>query len=248
MAGVLAGAGYYLGSELWPARDANPKGFFEDVEINAINEDLIRTVTPQRPRRPLDRLFRRRPVQWQRWLAHVPVGANILPNDDIGNRIESEVAKSPFCFKDPRFCYTLPVWRPYLGDAAFLCVFRSPSDTVASILRDCREAPYLANLRISRERVLQVWTTMYRHVLDLHEQAGDWLFLHYDQVLDGSAAPRVESLLGVAADWTFPEASLRRSRSSEPVDERSRRVYLELCRRAQYPSSEARPAKGREAS
>jgi len=41
LAGCLAKSGYFMGDNLYPAREANPKGFFEDPEINAINEMLI---------------------------------------------------------------------------------------------------------------------------------------------------------------------------------------------------------------
>ena len=41
VAGSLAKAGYFMGSSLIPARSANPKGFFEDVEVNMINESLL---------------------------------------------------------------------------------------------------------------------------------------------------------------------------------------------------------------
>jgi hypothetical protein len=38
VAGALAKAGYFMGDRLYPARDANPLGFFEAPEINSINE------------------------------------------------------------------------------------------------------------------------------------------------------------------------------------------------------------------
>lgn len=234
LAGVLAGGGYYMGDNLWPARDANPKGFFEDVEINSINEELIAAVTPARPRRPLGLLYHHRPVQWQRWLAEVPLGTTMAVDERTAMRIARQTQRGPFCFKDPRFCYTLPAWRPYLRSAAFVCIFRSPAETVASILKDCRQAPYLRDLRMSRSRVLLLWNLVYRHVLDTHRSSGDWLFVHYDQILDGSAAPRLEALLGIEGDWRFPEASLRRSTPAGQPSAEAQATYVELCRLAAY--------------
>ena len=244
LAGVLSGCGYYQGDNLWPARDANPRGFFEDVEINSINEELIAGVTPARPRRPLGFVFRDRPVQWQRWLAWVEPGTAVPVDERAAARIRRQVERAPFCLKDPRFCHTLPAWRPFLGDAAMICIFRSPGETVDSILRDCRGAPYLRSLRVSRPRAFALWNLAYRHVLDVHRRHGDWLFVHYEQVLDGSAAPRVEALLGAAGDWTFPEADLRRSGDGGPTPPEALRTYAELCRLAGCEPAAAGPARG----
>ena len=35
-----------MGDSLWPEDEANPKGQFEDREINGINEDLLAEVVP----------------------------------------------------------------------------------------------------------------------------------------------------------------------------------------------------------
>ncbi|MDX1388819.1 MAG: hypothetical protein R3344_06490, partial [Acidobacteriota bacterium] len=77
VAGTLAGAGYFMGEKLWDATPANPKGFFEDQEINAINEDLIAQVLPARPAVLGRWLYRDRPTRLQRWLARVPVTVDI---------------------------------------------------------------------------------------------------------------------------------------------------------------------------
>jgi len=74
VAGTLAKAGYFMGDHLYPGRESNPKGFFEDPEINGINEALLAQIVPKRPRLFGRWLFRSRPLQWQRWLGRVPVG------------------------------------------------------------------------------------------------------------------------------------------------------------------------------
>ena len=67
LAGTLRGAGYYMGAHLLPADEANPRGYFEDDEINAINEALLAAVTPAYSE----------PAYGWRWLAAVPVGAEV---------------------------------------------------------------------------------------------------------------------------------------------------------------------------
>jgi Uncharacterized protein conserved in bacteria len=47
VAGTLASAGYFIGDNLYPRLASNPKGFFEDPEINAINEDLLARILPK---------------------------------------------------------------------------------------------------------------------------------------------------------------------------------------------------------
>ncbi len=233
LAGTLAVAGYYMGEDLYPARDSNPKGFFEGPEINGINEELIRAITPVRPRGPLGRFFRRRPGDNQRWLARVPFDVTFKATPELLARIREQVKRAPFCFKDPRFCYTLPVWRERIGDVAFLCVFRDPGATVRSILKECREIEYLSDLSIDARRAYEVWTLMYRHVLEKHSEQGDWLFLHFDQLIDGSAGPRIEALLGVRPDMGFPDAQLRRSNTRGDVPPETLRVYGQLLERSE---------------
>src|ERR1700677_4686273 len=48
-AGILARAGYFMGDELWPTDVGNPKGQFEDREVNQINDELIASVSPKAP-------------------------------------------------------------------------------------------------------------------------------------------------------------------------------------------------------
>ena len=42
MAGILLNSGYYLGDDLYPARESNPTGFFENSFINGINEQILK--------------------------------------------------------------------------------------------------------------------------------------------------------------------------------------------------------------
>lgn len=236
IAGSLAQAGYFMGEHLVPAYDANPKGFFEDVEVNMINEDILAPLTRKRIVVLGRELFRSRPIVGQRWLAHVPVGTPMPCPDGTDARIEAVTRRLPYCFKDPRFCYTLPVWRPFLKDAVFVCVFRDPSTTAASILKECREASYLRTLRISFSRAIKIWAEMYLHILKNHRREGDWLFLHYDQAIGGDGLSRLERFVGARVDASFPETGLRRS--SPPRDlrvpKRVGQIYRELCDAAGY--------------
>ena len=41
LGGLLHHSGYFSGNHLHPARESNPKGFYEDVVINRINEHIL---------------------------------------------------------------------------------------------------------------------------------------------------------------------------------------------------------------
>lgn len=236
LTGVIAGAGYHVGDNLIVPRQANPKGFFEDRTVNALNEDLLAQVMPARPSGPAARLYKHRARWGQRWLMPLPMGTNIPVPPDVRAQIERLCATQPFCYKDPRFCYTLPAWRDHLEPLPVaLCVFREPGRTVDSILREAHEAAYLRDLRMSRRRALETWTSMYRHVLERHRHRGTWVFVHFDQVVDGTGIDRVEEALGVPLDRTFADAALARSTDDGAGWGRAAtEVYTQLCALAGY--------------
>jgi len=234
VAGSLSKAGYFMGDRLIVPREANPKGFFEDWDINGINEELLAPVVPKRPKILGKERFRYRPLEGQRWLASLPLGTEIHSSPDIAARIRQATIREPYCYKDPRFCYTLPAWEPFLRNVGFVCVFRAPAITAVSILTECREAPYLHTLEMTFRRTLKMWTSMYTHVLEIHRYKGDWLFLHYDQLLNSDGQNRLETFLGAPVDPSFPEASLNRSSSTRRVPGQTWKVYKELCELAEY--------------
>lgn len=244
VAGALGGGGYYMGERLYPAREANPKGFFEDPEINGINEALLAQVVPTRHWALPGNLFRSRLGRGQLWLSMVPVGTEIRCPPRIARRIMEQTAKAPFCFKDPRFSYTLPAWRPFLKDAAFVCIFREPGRTAYSILKECRDAPYLHDLPMDFDKAVSVWTLMYRQILEVHRHAGDWLFVHFDQILDGSAIARLETVLRTEVDAQFSDPALKRSPNDSDAGPEALRVYGRLCELAGYPGRPAAANRG----
>ena len=232
LAGTLSCAGYYVGANLIAARDENPKGFFEDREINSINEALLAEVTPRNPTsdiRPGDE-----DIRWGwRWLASVPLRTEMGCGNALRDRISAQTKRTPFCFKDPRFCYTLPVWRPFFQDTVYLCVFREPARTAQSIVKTVATGIYLHGLRCDFAKAVEIWTLMYRHVLDVHRHHGRWLFVHFDQILDGSALPKLESTLGIRIREPFGDSRLKRSDNVGAVAEDALEVYAALCELAE---------------
>ncbi|MGH7917089.1 MAG: hypothetical protein ACREQE_06440, partial [Candidatus Binataceae bacterium] len=214
---------------------------FEDREINGINEGLLARLFPT-PKRSLgDRLRRRRSHrQWDRWLAEIQPGTLITSSVKLDGRIAAMTARAPFCFKDPRFCYTLPAWRPYLANTLLLCVFRHPAITAASLLKEAQRMRNLSEIgtRIDLELALRVWRLMYTHVLETHRPAGgEWLFMHYDQLVDGTALAQIQRRLEVRGDREFADAMLRRSAPAGPVPPVVVELYRRLCDLAEYQAA-----------
>jgi hypothetical protein len=238
VAGCFAAAGYFLGDDLWDARDANPKGFFEDREINEINEDLLEPVVPRRLSLFGKTFFEHQPIKWQRWLTCLPPDVEIPSSPALIERIKKIVKREPYCLKDPRFSYTLPSWKPFLNNTVFICVFRDPVSTASSIYKECLEVPHLAHpkdgIKISKAQAMKIWTHMYQPILDRHRYQGEWLFIHYNQALTKEGLDKLEEVSRAKVDRSFPTQALSRSQSGAKAPEKSLGIYRDLCQLAGY--------------
>lgn len=124
---ALGALGAELGPNLTPAGADNPRGFFEDADIHALNLALLRTlghdwdtVTPVLPEdlaRPGLEPFRRH--------------ARALLARRLGPR--------PFAFKDPRVCRLLPFWKQVFArmdlEPQYVLVSRHPQAVAGSLAR-----------------------------------------------------------------------------------------------------------------
>ncbi|MEM1127805.1 MAG: sulfotransferase [Bacteroidota bacterium] len=242
VAGLLADPRYHFGNVVAGNRvmtgDArNPKGYFETGLVNRINEAILAPSA-----RRLDGLFKR-PFRGQglirrlllphvtTWGEHLlyrfPAETTFAPPPLEIVAYMQQVVKPPFCLKDPRFCYTLSFWQALAPQAGTLCVFRDPYVTARSMLA----WPWA----LTPKQALQIWTCQYRYALQQADDTEDWLFLHYDQALDGSAWDRLAAFSHAALQTDFPERTLKRSKRLDaspypPADA----LYADLCERAGY--------------
>jgi hypothetical protein len=103
-AGVLAGAGYYMGDDLVLAGTANPKGFFEDRDVNWLNEQILFPYMPFWRRLPkVNQIPSSQPGPNHMWLARVPVHGPLNRSRRVIEKIRYFTERHPFCYKDPRF-------------------------------------------------------------------------------------------------------------------------------------------------
>lgn len=241
LAGILHQAGYFMGDKLYQPGVSNPKGFFEWREINQINEAILSPYG----RRHFFRLIRKireknsvaSPGRNQHWLLSLPVRIRVRnDNPSVLERIKRVSARERFCYKDPRFSYTLPVWKPVLKpDTVFICVFREPQLTVVSILKECRTREYLNDLRINRRLAFQVWCRLYSHILAWNTDVRPhFFFVHYNQIYEGSALPSLSGVLDVELNAAFVDQNLKRPVSTMTLPKKAAAIYRRLCELANY--------------
>jgi hypothetical protein len=234
--GLLSEAGYYMGEELMDPSEANPKGFFEWPYLNRLNEQILEPVTPTRLRffgRFLDQTRPRRGGAQDRWTSRIPLTTTIpSPSLDLLEKMKAVLSKAPYCYKDPRFCYTIPRWQPLLKDTLLVVTFRHPILSARSM---AKLASTEGGLLFEEKQALENVKLTYAHVLRAAKQGGDWLFVHYEQMLNGDCFDRLEAATGATINRDFPKKDLKRTKGEEEqVPPELVETYRELCRLAGY--------------
>ena len=235
LTGILKNAGYFTGehSDYLIKNKANPKGFFEDYEVNTINEDILKQHLINFPESIRKRFFPSYTFYRARWLARIPLYKRISSNVQIDIRIQEVIKNQPFCFKDPRFSYTLPIWNRFLdSNTKFIVMYREAHKTAESIVRECKESPALKKLKITNSIATGVWASMYLHVLRNYNESAfkeNWIFFHYDDIFDIEKVAKLEAFVGLPLDISFAEKQLSRSKeASNNMSKKIARIYNQL--------------------
>lgn len=234
LAGLFSEVGYHMGESLYPPRDTNPKGFFESNEINSLNERILRYNFPAKFKSKFSRRaeYNLGLTQGQLWLADMNSSLIIKSNNQLDNEIKNQIEKKPFCYKDPRFCYTYPVWRKHLGEHCGLIIFRHPSQTIQSIIKQIHANDYLKNYSVDIKRLNSLWRSLYTQALKYNDRH---ILLSYDQVFDPTFLNLLEERIGVSVNRSFGDASLNRTSIDESfADEQSLALYKELINARTY--------------
>jgi hypothetical protein len=240
-AGLFSAGDYYMGDQVNRPNKTNPKGQFEDADINKINEIILAKIVNSRPEGKIGQiLFKHRPAYRQRWLSILkqPIEkANI--SKDIQGKIEYYASKAPFCYKDPRFSYTLLAWKPYIVNAKYLIIFRDPLTTVESMFRQKKLVNHLNDFNLTQRYLFRVWHCMYNNIIQNILpliKTRDYIFFHYKQLFESKNLDRLDSFVEYKIDRSFPDNSLVKPHlwDTYAVPENILNLYKQLCWYAGY--------------
>lgn len=218
-AGLFQGSGLHQGEVFHASDEANPKGYFEDVEVNTLNEDLLDPFFGVGPPAPVGKyLFPFRLTYGYRWLADLPLCCTPTAEDGQADRIRAFTEQAPFCYKDPRFAFTYPAWRAHLpDDTVNLVVFRDPGQTLNSLQAEAQRVG--AKYPFTEEDAMRNWTSAYTHILlKQWDREEDWLFVRYQDLFADEVYDVLEDAVGAEVDRTFADPSLNRQPSDEIDD------------------------------
>lgn len=190
VAGLLVDAGLHPGERLIPPSAANPTGFHEDLDVNALNDELLAPHLGAEHAASGTRLA---------WLAALAPTAVPVATAAQEQRMAAHLRHRPYCLKDPRLASTLDAWRPALGpEVCFVAVFRHPAAVVRSVLRHAERDPaHFAGFDVTAEHVLRMWSAVNRRILDRHARRGSWLFVDADAVAATGAVAALAGHVGV---------------------------------------------------
>jgi hypothetical protein len=224
-AGLFRESGAYMGERFHAPRESNRFGFFEDQQINAINDEILlrmlRGRWPHRVWRRFAPAIYRHPNAL--WLAAPRTVRAVDASPELREAMRKHLARTPYCLKDPRFGFTLPTWRRELPPTRFLVVFRDPDSTVDSQLREAHEVA--RPLPLTPAWAYKAWDRMYRRLLDDLSREGEWLFVRYEQIATGDAFPALEAFTQTELCITQIRPDVRRSQPRADSSSRAQRCH-----------------------
>ncbi len=119
--------GVHLGQNLMePMPDVNPKGFWEDMDIYQLNEEMLHALGTQ--------WYHSSPLSQAQIDQLIDNGYLVKATDLLKSK---QTDSHPFAFKDPRLCRLLAFWQEALkqagGSVAYLLAIRNPVSVADSL-------------------------------------------------------------------------------------------------------------------
>ena len=227
---LLHGAGYHVCRTQQPPPDeGNPLGYFEDLEVVQTNEAILVPFYGSKWRRLL-RAVRRKPniVGLGAWLLDLdPSLLKAVRLRSAGaDKFRDLFTRTPFAYKDPRFSFTLGVLAQIIPtNTAYLCVFRHPLHVVESTIKQALRG----RVMVDDAYCLALWEAHYGCLLQHYNQiGGQWLFVSYEQMMNGEAVARIEEFLGVRLDRRIRKPELMRTHTAGRLSGRIAEIYDRL--------------------
>jgi hypothetical protein len=228
LAGMFGPETHRHGADLYEPSPSNPKGFFENRQVNDLNEAILMQSSVAHLGVEATRGLLQGFTPGQLWLARWPDAMPARWNAEQRRDIAQAVSESPFCLKDPRFSITAPAWLEQVPDAALLSIHRAPAVTAESVLRECRSVTYLRDFRISVADAFAVWSQTYRRIVKLYRSGADVVFLRYEDLFDGDRLALLERHVRAPLQRQFAERSLNRTQPDVPADAECKALHALL--------------------
>lgn len=211
---LLERAGYHVYKTTYPPDEGNPLGYFEDFDVVNTNEAILGPIY-RSTWRQFSRAIKRKPnvAGTGAWLLDLDprlLKAVSLRSKEA-QKFRELFAHPTFAYKDPRFSFTLGVLAPLLPkDTLYICVFRNPLPVVKST----RQQALRSGVVVDDRYCFRLWEMHYRCLLEHYRQIGGrWLFVSYEQMINGEAIPRMEGYLNVQLDRALVKQELNRSQA-----------------------------------
>jgi len=205
MANVLSDSGLATSDQLLSPSLSNPRGFFEDVRVNRLNDDLLCSLDRVDASAGLPRRL------W--WMAGFR--SSTLPEVVLDRDVDDLLPPPPFVLKDPRFSMTLPAWKIHLLPFVAIVMVRPPAEVATSLASMIRREPeYFAPVASAspddlRAMTSALWSATYRSVLEWADEAT--YFLTPSDVFDEAILVGLGTRLGRAIGASCVDSDLRRS-------------------------------------
>ena len=228
---LLAGAGFGFGRRLLPPSEANPRGFYEDVEVTELSDELLAPHLPGGADPHGDRADGADAEERRRlaWLAVLPAEVAVTATDGQRARMAALLPPAPACLKDPRFPYVLDAWRPVLRPGTrFVGVVRTPGEVAASLRAMWRrDRPYYGDLEVTEAHGHALWEAMNRRLLALAAD-GPWLLVDHADLVAGTALPALGRFVGRDLSAEAVDPRLHRSVAAPGAPPSARALYDRL--------------------
>jgi hypothetical protein len=226
---LLERAGYHVSMNSFPPDAGNPLGYFEDIEIIQVNDAILAPFYCSKWGR-LRRAASRKPkiVGTGAWLLDLDPShlKSVVLRSEHADKFRELFARTPFAYKDPRFSFTLGVLAPIIPkNTVYLCVFRHPLQVVESTKKHALRSRII----VDDKYCFALWEAHYGCLLQhYHQVGGQWLFVSYDQLMNGKALSRIEEFLGVRLDRGLVKRELMRTHTVGRLSGRVAKTYDRL--------------------
>ena len=202
LTGLLANLGFSTGKNMMPATQANPKGYFECIDITVIHDELLKELGS------FWYDVRFLPKEW------LTSEAALKAKAKLKSQFEKEFAEDDYCvFKDPRLCILLPLWLEIFQELeikpVFIIITRLPNEVAASLAKRDKLFANNANLLYVQHLInAERYTRDYKRVvINFSDLLQDWqsAIRLIDEHLDLHLLPVPEEAVSKVEDFLAPD-------------------------------------------